>query len=105
MNGQCTAKFIRKQKRRIKDYFYYQKSKARKYPWQKQSKVGLLKFIFACVTIFPLIYQSFNGYLKKGDIAWFFHPLACWITFFVYTKGVFSGLLGAGQIDRKNWKQ
>ena len=105
MNHQGVAKFIRKQKRRVKDYLYYQKIGVRKYPWQKQSKTGLLKFVFVCVTIFPLVYQSASGYFKKKDSAWFFHPLACWITLFVYAEGLFFGLFGASQIDRKNWKQ
>jgi len=105
MNGQGVAKFVRKQKRRVKDYLYYQKIGARKYPWQKQSKIGLLKFVFACVTVFPLIYQFLKGYFKRRDIAWFFHPLACWITLIVYFLGMISSYFSVSQLDRKGWKQ
>jgi glycosyltransferase involved in cell wall biosynthesis len=83
--------FFRKQERRIRDYCYYQAAGLRQYPWGKQNRLGLFKFIFACTTIVPLIYQSLRGYVKKPDPAWFFHPLACWITLWVYSS---EGLRG-----------
>jgi len=103
--GSDIKKFIRKQKRRIRDYLYYQKIGARKYPWQQQNKIGLLKFIFSCVTIIPLVYQTLRGYLKKSDPAWFFHPVACWITFLVYSWGKILGFFGTQELSRKGWGQ
>jgi len=103
--GSDIAKFIRKQKRRIKDYLYYQKISIRKYPWQKQNKLGLLRFILSCITIIPLIYQSLRGYFKKPDKAWFFHPLACWLTLGVYGVEFIKGGFGRGEMHRNNWKQ
>lgn len=105
MNGQGISKFIRKQERRVRDYLYYQKIGARKYPWQSQDQKGLLAFILSGVTILPLLLQVVKGYSKVRDKAWFFHPIACWVTLFTYTKGVFLGLLGTRQMDRKSWKQ
>lgn len=117
-SGSDIKKFIRKQKRRIRDYLYfsaltkktdkgrhYQKIGARKYPWQQQNKIGLLKFILACVTIIPLLYQSIKGFFKKPDPAWFFHPLACWITFYTYTTGKIGSMLGVKEMDRRDWRQ
>lgn len=103
--GSDIRKFIRKQKRRIKDYLYYQKIGVRKYPWQKQNKLGLLKFILSCITIIPLIYQSLRGYFKKPDPTWFFHPLACWITFWIYGWGRIKGIFGVKEMTRKGWGQ
>ena len=103
--GSNIGKFIRKQKRRVKDYLYYQKIGVRNYPWQKQNKTKLLKFILYCVTIIPLFYQSIKGYLKKPDSAWFFHPLACWITLLVYGWGTISGLFSPQEMSRKGWRQ
>ena len=40
--GNDIKKFIRKQKRRVKDYLYYQKIGVRKYPWHQQNKLGLI---------------------------------------------------------------
>jgi len=103
--GSDIKKFIRKQKRRIKDYLYYQKLGARVYPWQKQNKLGLLKFVISCLTIIPLIYQSLKGYFKKPDFAWFFHPLACWITFCVYSWEGIIGLFKTEEASRGKWHQ
>lgn len=103
--GSDIGKFIRKQKRRIRDYLYYQKIGARKYPWQQQNKLGLLKFIFACITVIPLIYQTLKGFLKKPDSAWFFHPLACWLTLYAYATGKIRGIFGVKEMDRQDWGQ
>jgi len=72
--------FARKQKRRVRDYLYYNKLGVRKYPWKSISRVRLLKFVLLCVTIIPLLIQGIRGYKKRPDKAWFFHPLVCWIT-------------------------
>lgn len=98
-------KFVRKQKRRIKDYLFYQKIGARHYPWQSQNKIGLLNFLLSCFLIFPLLFQTIKGFLKKNDPAWFFHPLACWITFLVYGWGKISGFFVVKEMSRKEWKQ
>lgn len=76
--------FARKQRRRISDYLYYNKLGVRKYPWKSVSKIKFIKFIFSCFMFIPLLKQSLKGYLKKADYAWFFHPIACWITLWEY---------------------
>ena len=103
--GSDIKKFIRKQKRRIKDYLYYQKIGLRKYPWHQQNKLGLFGFILSCITIVPLIYQSLKGFFKKPDPAWFFHPLACWLTLGVYSWGEISAIFGVKEMNRKGWGQ
>lgn len=103
--GSNVGKFIRKQKRRVTDYLYYQKIGTRKYPWQKQNKVGLVKFIFSCLTLAPLFYQTLKGYFRKPDLAWFFHPLACWITLLVYSWGMVGGIFKKEELSRTNWGQ
>lgn len=103
--GSDIGKFIRKQKRRIRDYLYYQKIGVRKYPWQKQNKLGLLKFILSCVTIIPLVCQSLKGFFKKPDPAWFFHPVACWLTLYTYGIGRIRGVFGVKEMDRQSWRQ
>jgi hypothetical protein len=103
--GRDLGKFIRKQRRRIKDYFYYQKIGVRSYPWQQQKGIGLFKFVLSCVVIIPLIYQSIKGYFKKPDKAWLFHPLARWITFAVYGSGRINSFLKLEQMNREKWGQ
>lgn len=98
--------FIRKQKRRIKDYAYYQKLGVRKYPWSKLNKVGFAKFVIYSALWVPTLLQACVGYAKKRDSAWFFHPLACWLTLWVYGTGrIGQKLFGAKEMNRTGWKQ
>lgn len=104
------GKFIRKQKRRIKDYTFHKKNKSRVFDWSKfeiggESSFGLLKFILYTVLVFPLIFQAIIGYSRKKDLAWFFHIPACWVTLLVYTWGKFVGIFSQAEMSRENWKQ
>lgn len=85
--------FIRKQKRRIRDYVYYKNQGLRKYPWDKTNKLNILKFCIYNLLIFPLLLQSCFGNSKKRDIAWLFHPIACIVTLVVYGINILRGWL------------
>jgi hypothetical protein len=97
--------FARKQHQRIKDYLYYNKLGIREYPWKSISRVRLLKFVLSCVTIIPLLIQSIRGYKKRPDKAWFFHPLACWITLWEYGWGRIGEIFVVKELERKIWSQ
>jgi len=98
--------FIRKQKRRIKDFGYYNKLGVRKYPWAKLNKAGFVKFVIFSALWLPTFVEASMGYIKKPDRAWFFHPLACWLTLWVYGWGkIGQTLFGAKELNRANWKQ
>ena len=77
--------YVKKTRRRIADYLYYEKLQARKYPWRRLDRLGMLRFILCTLLIAPLIIDSLRGYRKLHDKAWFFHPLACMITLYVYS--------------------
>ncbi len=101
-------KFARKQRRRVKDYMYHQNS--RDYSWELLDKpnkntLGMLKFTLYTVTVFPLVLQSLRGFIKKPDIAWFFHPVACFITLWEYSMGVITSTVKKSELDRSTWKQ
>ncbi len=98
-----TRSFIRKQKRRIKDYLYFNKLGARHYPWKTMGNIKLLRFIFFSVTVAPLFLQSIRGYIKKPDRAWFYHPVACVITLWVYGLEVTFRKLTNQKLERKGW--
>lgn len=98
--------FVRKQKRRIKDFGYYQKLGVRKYPWNKLNKIGFIKFVIFSALWLPTFGQAVIGYSKKPDRAWFFHPLACWLTLWVYGWGkIDQKLFGVKEMNRTGWKQ
>ncbi len=84
--GSDVLTFIRKQYRRVRDYYYYKKF--RTYPWVSLNIYRFIFFIISCITIVPLIFQMIIGYIKKPDIAWFFHPFACMITLCIYSYGL-----------------
>jgi glycosyltransferase involved in cell wall biosynthesis len=96
--------FSRKQKRRAKDFFYLEKSKKRFGTFQKQI-FGQLYFIFSVLLVFPLIYQTIRGYFKKPDKAWFFHPIACIITLWIYTTETILAKFRISQMSREKWRQ
>jgi glycosyltransferase involved in cell wall biosynthesis len=97
--------FARKQRRRIRDYNYYNKLGVRKYPWKSHGRRGLFRFIFSCVTVVPLLSQSLRGYMRRPDAAWLFHAVACWITLYEYGCGTVSGIFGAKELTREGWRQ
>jgi len=97
-------KFIRKQNRRITDYFNYQN--LRQFNWNQTNKSGILKFIFYTILIIPMLFDTLRGFLHKPDSAWFFHPLACFITLYLYTINTIRKRLNLlKQLDRNQWQQ
>lgn len=97
--------FVRKTKRRVKDYLYYSKLGVRKYPWKSLKVSGLVKFILYTCLVFPLFFQALIGYTRKRDTAWFYHIPFCIITLWIYGAAKVKGLLKVEEMDRKNWSQ
>ena len=98
--------FIRKQRRRIKDYTYYKQKGLREYPWSTFNKLGLLRFVTYTLLTIPLMMQVVRGYLRKHDIAWLLHIPACWFTLLIYGSHALEGFLREPTLeDRQNWSQ
>ncbi len=96
--------FMRKQMRRVRDYRHYSSLGLRKYPWKSVDTMAVARFILSCIVVFPLLFQSVKGYIKRPTAAWLFHPVACWLTLGVYGFGAIRGLLG-GELKREGWSQ
>ncbi len=96
--------FVRKQTRRIRDYFAESKGDGgRAYPWRELIVGGAVRFSLACVTVVPLIAQSARAYRRSGDRAAFFHPIACWLTLWIYATNL---LFARGRaLSRRDWRQ
>ncbi|MCX6355397.1 MAG: glycosyltransferase family 2 protein [Candidatus Aureabacteria bacterium] len=103
--GSNIAKFARKQRRRIRDYLYYKKKNIRKYPWENLNRWGIVEFVLSCTLGVPLFYQALKGYVRKRDPAWMFHPVACWITLWVYGMERMRGFFVVREMSRKGWGQ
>ncbi|MDD4938260.1 MAG: glycosyltransferase family 2 protein [Candidatus Shapirobacteria bacterium] len=97
-------KFIRKQKRRLVDYYSYQH--LRQYNWAPVNQNGQKKFILYSLFIFPSLFDSIRGFTKKPDPAWFLHPILCFITLFYYTFITLKFKIGLLKpINRNSWQQ
>lgn len=98
------VKFVKKQKRRLVDYYYY-KSK-RTYNWEKTNNLGQLKFILYSLFIIPAFLDSIRGFIKKPDFVWFIHPIICLITLYLYTTITLKYKFGILKPqDRSKWRQ
>ncbi len=95
------SKFIKKQQRRLTDYYHYQK--LRRYSWQK---VKPTKFILYSISLILPLKDSLIGFSHQPDPAWLFHPLACLITLFIYSIVTIKFRLGLLKpLNRRQWKQ
>ena len=99
--------FVRKQRRRIRDFLYFAQEKERLYPWDRQRKVGIVLFCLATVLVLPLLWQMVKGAFRRPDRAWLYHVPVCWITLWVYGMGTLSKLFGGKQapVDRSSWQK
>jgi glycosyltransferase involved in cell wall biosynthesis len=99
--------FARKQQRRIRDFLFFAQGKQRTYPWDKQKKIGILRFIVSTILIFPLLIQAVMGYIRKPDAAWLYHVPVCWITLMVYSIGALRKVMGLRQapVTREQWQK
>ncbi|MBN2167888.1 MAG: glycosyltransferase family 2 protein [Actinobacteria bacterium] len=103
--GKGLRDFSRKQLRRVRDFSYFQDKGMRTYPWSRQKKAGLLKFIVYTVLVFPIALQALKGHLRKQDSAWLMHVPACLITLIIYSYGILEGRIRPKQHTRKRWHQ
>ena len=98
------SKFIRKQKRRLVDYYTYQN--LREYQWQTKNYLPQIKFSLYSITLFPALLDSIRGFSHQKDFVWFLHPLFCFITLYLYLKTTFLYKLNLLKpINRNQWQQ
>lgn len=103
--GSGLRTFARKQLRRVRDFNYYKKQDMRTYPWAKQSKLGVIRFVIYTMLIVPLVFQAVRGYRREPDSAWLLHVPACWITLVVYAAGFVEAWLRPREQARDKWHQ
>ncbi len=100
------AKFHKKTRRRVDDFFYFASEGRRSYPWRQSQKRGILKFALSTALTAPVVMQAIRGQRRQPDLAaWAWHPVACWITLLTYASGTIRGRLRPRALDRDSWKQ
>lgn len=98
------SKFYRKQNRRAVDLYVYQKF--RQYQLTQNNFLPTLKYCLYVVLVFPMMFDTLRGFIKKPDPAWFFHPLACLITLYCYSLVTIKQHLGLlTPLSRQQWQQ
>ena len=96
--------FVRKTRRRARDYLYYSGLGSRTYPWARY-RWGLVRFALFTVLTVPLLVQAATGYARRPDAAWLFHPVACWATLVVYASEVLRAQFRQERHGRREWRQ
>ena len=98
------SKFYRKQLRRATDLYFYRS--IRQYLLTQNNFIPSIKFTLYTILIFPMFFDTINGYLKKPDLAWLFHPIACLITLYTYSLTTLKHHLGfLKPFNRSLWQQ
>jgi glycosyltransferase involved in cell wall biosynthesis len=98
------TKFYKKQLRRATDLYIYHHQRTDLLI--KKHTLPSLYFTLYVISVLPVIYDTIRGYTKKPDMAWFFHPLACIITLYVYGIQTIKYKLGLLKpLNRKKWHQ
>lgn len=96
------SKFIKKQNRRLTDFYIYKNH--RQYQWQNSNLP--IKYTLYSLLIIPSLFDSLRGFIKKSDLAWFFHPLACLLTWWIYFIVTIKYRLNLLKpLERNQWRQ
>jgi glycosyltransferase involved in cell wall biosynthesis len=94
--------FARKTRRRARDFLRHDRAGDRSYKWPR---AGIARFAVATVLIIPVIIQAARGFMRRPDLAWAFHPVACVVTLWVYVEAVVRYSRGERGYDRDAWRQ
>jgi hypothetical protein len=94
--------FTRKTRRRARDFLHHSRSGDRTYSWPR---AGVLKFSLATALVLPVAVQAAKGFARRPDAAWLFHPIACFITLWVYAEAVVRYAAGERGFSRTGWRQ
>lgn len=84
----CFADFVRKQRRRIRDYYMFSDRRVGGDFGGSYSRGGLAAFIASTCLVLPALLISLRGHLRKPDPAWFLHWPLCVATLWIYGAGV-----------------
>jgi glycosyltransferase involved in cell wall biosynthesis len=83
--GEEYFSFIKKRFRYMGE-LYLRDQRFRRYVWVKnwQEKIKIFGYIVYSLTLIGPLLEAFNGWRKKRDSAWFWHPLMCFSMVWVY---------------------
>ena len=87
--GEEYFSFVKKRWRYMKE-LYLGRKKFRRFVWVRDFRdlVILIGFIIYSITLIGPILKSIAGYIRKPDLAWFWHPVMCVTMVVIYGKAV-----------------
>ena len=89
--GERFWNFFRKRKKYMENLYLKNLSKRRYYVYEKKRDRKKIIFfsIYALTWIKPTI-EAVKGFLQIPDIAWFLHPVVCFLIFWIYFLSVIN---------------
>jgi len=84
LTGNTFWSFLRKRLIYMRKYYQQNQSMRRYYLYIPADRLRLIAYVLFSLTLIKPLYDSFRGYSKIRDFAWFLHPLICISMLFVY---------------------
>ena len=84
LSGDNIFSFLRKRLRFMEEYHQKGYSLRRYRLYENKDRYKLLVFIFFSLTFVKPLYDSMKGFMKIHDLAWFVHPVMCFLIMFTY---------------------
>lgn len=83
--GDAFVSSLKKRYKYMKN-LYLKQIEFRRFVWVRNSKdlIKVIGFILYSLTLFGPLYQSIKGYIRKPNLAWFWHPAMCVSMVFIY---------------------
>lgn len=58
-----------------------------------RDKLNLFKYVAFTVTVIEPLIEGIRGFFVIRDIAWFYHPIVCWVFLIYYMKNTYRSIL------------
>lgn len=76
--------YVRRRKLFVERYQFDQSSNRRYRVYEKGDLGKIILFVIIALTFIVPLYDAIKGFLKVRDVAWFIHPLVCFLLVIVY---------------------
>lgn len=84
-SGEGFWRFFQKRKRYMENLYLKDSSKRRYFLYNpKKDKLKIFAYSLYSLTLVGPIFDALRGYLKIKDLAWFLHPIVCFMMFWIY---------------------
>lgn len=85
ISGEKFWEYFRKRKKYMENLYLQNISRRRYHLFSPQKdKLKLIAYSFYSLTLVGPFIDAFRGFLKIPDLAWFLHPIVCFLIFWVY---------------------